>query len=159
LASPEINLGNDLAADPMATEAALILVTKDGRIRALATRDLSPVGAWPLDAPLATPPAAVAGRGFLADSAGNVQAFGPDGQRLWSITLRDGACHGPPVVAGDSVWFLGRNGSLERHALGDGALLDRVALDILPAGDLQALGPQLVVPVGLGTLRTLKSDQ
>jgi outer membrane protein assembly factor BamB len=159
VAAGEVSLGGDLAADPIAMEGALVLVTRDGRIRSLASRDLSPVGAWPLEAPLATPPSAVAGRGFLSDSSGDVQAFGPDGLRLWSITLRDGPPFGPPVVAGDSVWFLGRGGSLERHALADGALLDRVALDILPAGHLQALGSQLVVPVGPGTLRTLKGEQ
>jgi outer membrane protein assembly factor BamB len=158
VASAEASLGNELTADPLALEGAIILVTGDGRIRALAVRDFSPIGAWPLDAPLATPPALVAGRGFLADGAGNVHAFGPDGQRLWSISLRDGASFGPPVAVGESAWFLARGGALQRHALADGAPLDRLELDILPAGELQALGSQLVVPVGIGTFQTLKGD-
>jgi hypothetical protein len=60
---------------------------------------------------------------------------------------------------GDSVWFLGQNGALERHALTDGSLLDRIDLDVLPAGNLQALEDQLILPVGPGTLRTLRSDR
>jgi outer membrane protein assembly factor BamB len=157
IVSAEVNLGNELAADPLATENAMVLVTLDGRIRALAARDLSPVGAWPLDGPLATPPATVAGRGFLADVAGNVHAFGPDGLRLWSTRLSDGVAAGPPVVTGDSVWFLTRSGSLRRHDLGDGTSLDRIDLDILPAGNLRSIASQIVLPVGPGTLRTLKS--
>ena len=127
----ENSLGSDLTSDPLGLASAVILVTADGRIRALAARDLSPIGAWPLEAPLAVPPATVAGRGFLADVAGNVHALGPDGQRLWSITLRAGAAAGPPAIAGDSVWFLTRTGALERHALADGALLDRLDLDLV----------------------------
>jgi outer membrane protein assembly factor BamB len=156
VASNEVNLGGKLAADPIATASAVILVTADNRIRALAARDLSPAGAWPLEAPLAGPPQAVAGRGFLADTAGNVHAFGPDGQRLWSIALRAGLAVGAPAVAGDSVWFLTRDGAVERHALADGAPLDRIDLDILPAGDVHAVAGNLVVPAGLGTLRLLK---
>ena len=154
----EHNLGIELLSDPLGLGSAVVLVTADGHIRALAARDLTPIGAWPLEAPLVAAPANVAGRGFLADVAGNVYALGPDGQRLWSITLRAGAAAGPPAVAGDSVWFLTRTGALERHALADGALLDHLGLDLLPQGDLQALDSRLVVPVGFGTLRTLKSD-
>ena len=156
--SAEVSLGNDVRSDPISTGNAVILVTVDGRIRALAARDLSPVGAWPLASPLATPPAIVAGRAFLSDEDCNVHAFASDGRRLWSLTLRDGPAFGPPVALGDSVWFLSRNGSLQRHALDDGAPLDRIDLDILPAGNLQVLDSQIVVPVGLGTLRTLKGD-
>jgi outer membrane protein assembly factor BamB len=154
----EASLGQGVVAGPLSTGGAVLLVTTDGRIRALAARDLSPAGAWPLEAALATPPAAVAGRGFFADRDGNVHAFGPDGQRLWSIALRDGAPLGPPVVSQDSAWFLTRHGSLERRALADGAPLDRRDLGILPAGDLRAVGPRLAVPVGLGTYRTLKVE-
>jgi hypothetical protein len=62
------------------------------------------------------------------------------------------------VAVGESAWFLARGGALQRHALADGAPLDRLELDILPAGELQALGSQLVVPVGVGTFQTLKGD-
>jgi len=156
--SVETSLGSELMSDPLGLASAVILVTAEGRVRALAARDLSPIGAWDLEAPLGAPPANIAGRGFLADVAGNVLALGPDGQRLWSINLRAGAAAGPPAVAGDSAWFLTRTGALERHALADGALLDHLELDLLPVGDLQSIDSRLVVPVGFGTLRTLKSD-
>jgi outer membrane protein assembly factor BamB len=156
--SAETSLGSELMSDPLGLASAVILVTADDRIRALAARDLSPIGAWDLEAPLGSPPTNVAGRGFLADVAGNVIALGPDGQRLWTINLRAGAAAGPPAVIGDSAWFLTRTGALERHALADGALSDRLELDILPVGDLQTIDSRLVVPVGLGTLRTLKGE-
>jgi hypothetical protein len=154
----ENSLGSALAADPLGMDSAVVLVTAGNEVRALAARDLTPIGAWPLEAPLAGPPARVAGRGFLADLAGKVHAFGPDGQRLWSIALRDGVSAGPPAIIGDSAWFLTTNGSLERHAMADGALLDHLELDILPAGNLLALDSQLAVPVGFGTFRLLKSE-
>jgi hypothetical protein len=85
-----------------------------------------------------------------------VHVFAPDGQRLWSNSLRDGPSSGRPAVVGDSMWFLTRQGSLQRHALADGSPLDRLDLNILPVGDLQVVGAHLVVPAGLGTLRILK---
>jgi hypothetical protein len=148
-----LNLGASLAADPLSTGADVLLVTSDNRIRGLAARDLSAAGAWPLEAPLAGAPQASAGRGFLADTAGNVHAFGPDGQRLWSIALREGVATGTFVVMGESVWFLTGQGTLEEHALADGALRSTLDLQIVPAGALQAVGTDLVVPEGLGTLR------
>jgi hypothetical protein len=151
----EANLMSDLVADPVTTEHAVILATADGRVRALATRDLSPAGVWPLDAPLALPPRAVSGRAFLADEGGRVLAIGPEGQRLWSVTLPAGAPAGPPVVLSDSVWFLARDGTFQRLALADGNPLDRLELEFLPAGGLATVGTDLVVPVGLGTVRTL----
>jgi hypothetical protein len=153
--SAEVTLGSEVVADPVTTAHAVVLVTADGRARALAARDLSPSGAWPLDAPLALPPQAVAGRAFLADEGGTVLAIGPEGQRLWSITLPAGAPSGAPVVVDDSVWFLARDGSLLRQAVADGKPLDRLELGFLPAGGLHAVGSDLVVPVGLGTVRTI----
>jgi hypothetical protein len=156
--SAEISLGSAVLADPLGTAGAVILVTAENQVRALAARDLTPIGAWPLEARLAGPPAVVAGRGVLADRAGNVHVFGPDGQRLWSIALRAGPAAGPPAIVVDSAWFLTQSGSLERHAMADGALLDHLDLDVLPAGNLLAVDSQLVVPVGSGTLRLLKSE-
>jgi outer membrane protein assembly factor BamB len=158
MVSSEVSLGSPLVADPIATRDALILVTADSKIRALASRDLSPAGAWPLPAALAAPPVVVGGQGFLADDAGTVHAFGPDGQRLWSIELRDGPASGPPALLGDAVWFLSRTGVLQCHALADGAPRDQIDLGIVPAGDLAVVGSQLVVPTGLGTLRAFKSE-
>jgi hypothetical protein len=154
----ETRLGNALFADPLGTADAVLVVTAENQIRALAARDLTPIGAWPLEAPLAGPPANVGGRGFLADVAGRVHVFGPDGQRLWSITLRASAAAGPPAIVGDAAWFLTQSGSLECHALGDGALRDQIDLGVLPAGNLLAVDSQLAVPVGMGTLRLLKRE-
>jgi outer membrane protein assembly factor BamB len=152
----EVGLDAGLAANPASTGGAVVLATTDGRIRALAARDLSPLGAWPLEGPLALPPVSVAGRGFAGGGTGDVLALGLDGQRLWSIRFPDAAPSGPPVVRDQAVWFLTRDGALHRRALADGAPLDRIELGILPAGALHAVGTDLAVPVAPGTFRMLK---
>lgn len=157
-ATAEASLGSGLIGDPTSTGAAIIVATLDGRIRALSARDLSPAGAWEMEAPLAMTPVAVGGRAFAADHARGVHAFANDGQRLWSATLRGGAATGPPVVRDDSAWFLARDGSVERLSLADGKSLDRIELDLLPAGSLSAVGDRLVVPVASGTLRLLNIE-
>lgn len=154
-ATAETALGSALVLDPVSTGTAVVVATADGKVRSLAARDLSPVGAWPLDAPLAGAPAAIGGRAFVTDRAGGVHAFGTDGGRLWSATLRGADPIGPPVVQDDSVWFLARDGSLHRLALADGAPLDRLALDVLPAGPVSAAGSNLVIPAGRGTVQLL----
>lgn len=156
----ETATGKDLAADPGSTAGAVVVVTADGRARALSARDLSPVGAWPLAAPLAVPPSAVAGRCYLADTAGGVLALGEDGHRLWSIQLGPTgggpvALVGAPAVRGDLVWFLDRNGTLHGRSLADGAPRATWKLDVLPAGGPIASADDLAIPVGLGTLRLL----
>jgi len=155
----EVALGKTVATSPASTGGAVVLVTDDGRVRALAGRDLSPVGAWPLEAPLAAPPAAVAGRCFLADTAGNVLALGADGQRLWSTRLVTKAgpvvVAGAPAVRGQGVWFLSRDGQLVGRSLADGSPLADAPLDVPPAGGPVAAGDDLAVPVGLGTVRLL----
>ena len=55
----EAILEQRIIADPASTGNAVIVVTADRRVRALAARDLSPVGSWALDAPLAGPPIGV----------------------------------------------------------------------------------------------------
>lgn len=157
VADGEVNLGKEIIAGPVSTGSALVVVTSDNRIRALAARDLSPAGAWPLEAPLATPPAAVDGRAFIADKAGHVVAIGSEGQRLWSAALRGASAAGPPVVDEDSAWFLAADGSLQRLALADGSVGDYFPLGILPVGGLRKVGDDLVVPVGLGTVRVLRN--
>ncbi|MBX6313440.1 MAG: PQQ-binding-like beta-propeller repeat protein, partial [Isosphaeraceae bacterium] len=147
------DLGSPLAAPPASTGEAVLAVTEDGKVRILAARDLSPSGAIPLEAPLRLGPYADAGHAFVADAAGHVLAFGPDGQKLWAIELRDGPPVGAPAVGGDTVWFLGHDGSLERRSLADGSALDRIALDLIPTGGPLPVGPDLVVPVGRGTVR------
>ncbi len=129
----EVALDQPIVADPVSTGGAVVVATADGRARSLSARDLGPTGAWPIEAPLAWPPAAVAGRAFLADSAGGVLAIGPDGQRLWTVAPGDAPASGPPAVSGEVAWFLDRDGTLRGRSLADGSPLDRIALGILPA--------------------------
>ena len=151
--SAEVNLDKGLSAAPVATGGAVILATADGQVRALAARDLSPLGSWPLEAPLETPPSSVADRAFVADARGTVLAIGRDGERLWSIDLKE-AVVGPPAVLGDSVYFLTRAGSLHRRQLADGSPLGRIPLGAFPSGGLRVVGPDIIVPVALGSLRS-----
>jgi len=151
----EVNLGERLTQDPVSTGGAIMLTTSDNRVRCLAARDFSPVGAWPLSAPLALPPLSVSGRGFIATRDGKVLALGGDGQRLWSVVLPDGAPVGPPVIQDQVVSFLCKNGTLERRSLSDGSSLARLPLGISPSGGLVASGSDLLVPVAAGTFRVL----
>ncbi|CAN5717416.1 hypothetical protein BH23PLA1_BH23PLA1_29480 [soil metagenome] len=151
-------LDRPLAADPAATGEAVVLATDDGRLRSLSIRDLGPIGAWPLDAPLLLGPVAVADHVFAADASGTIHTIGPDGNRLWTITLPDGPPAGPPAVSGDSAWFLTRDGGLHRRSLLDGTLLDERLADPLPAGGPIVLGSRLVLPVTPGTVRAFEED-
>jgi outer membrane protein assembly factor BamB len=154
----EADLKATLVADPVATEQAVVLLTSDGRVRALAARDLSPLGAWPLEAPRAIGPVIAGGHTFVADTAGRLIAFGLDGQRLWSIDLEGAPPAGRPLVQDQTALFLARDGTLERRALGTGATEERVPLGIVPTGGLAALGSDVVVPVGPGTVRLLHAS-
>jgi hypothetical protein len=157
VAAAEVTLDEPVVSDPASTGAAVLLATADGRIRALAGRDLSPAGAWTPDAPRALGPTTVAvGLAVVADTSGAVLGFGPDGRRLWSIRLGDAPLAGPPAVAEGSLWLLDRAGRLWRRALADGAAQDRIDLDELPAGPPRVVGPDLVVPVARGTFRVLR---
>ena len=111
-------LDRRIIAAPASTGGAVIVATADGRVRALAARDLSPVGSWPLDAPLAGRPIGIGETCFVMDRAGGVMAFGRNGQRTWSIKL-DSAVVGAPVVVDQLVWFLTRGGKLHVLALSD----------------------------------------
>ncbi len=151
------DLRSPIEADPAATTNAVIVVTEDGRVRSLAGRDLSPLGAWTLEVPRAFGPLAIGDNVYLIDKAGGVLAFAPDGSRLWAADLRDAPPIGPPVVVGDAVWFLSRDGVLQKRSLADGSPLDRLDLGILPGGGLTALGPDVVVSAAPGTIRLLRS--
>ena len=143
--SAEVNLDKGLRAAPVATGGAVILATGDGQVRALAARDLSPLGAWPLEAPLETPPSSVSDRAFVADARGTVLAIGRDGERLWSIDLKE-AVVGPPAVLGDSVYFLTRAGSLHRRQLADGSPLGRIPLGVSPPAGSGSSAPTSSCP-------------
>jgi len=155
VATAEVKLDKPLAADPASTGQAVLVATADGRVRSLASRDLGPQGSWPLEAPRLLGPSVVADHAFVADAAGNVVAFAPDGRRLWSARLREGLPAGPPALRDGSAWFLGRDGTAERLALADGSSRGVVKLRCLPTGGPLAAGPGLVAPTGLGTLRLI----
>ena len=162
IVAAETALGADLAADPVATKSAIIVVTSDNRVRAFSTRDLSASGAWPLEAPLAAAPAIAAGRVFVADTAGNLLAIGEDGQRLWSTKLTGKgdsiALVGAPAIRDEQVWLLARDGTLHARSLADGAYVSAASLGVLPGGGPLSLGKDLVVPAGFGTVRLLTID-
>jgi outer membrane protein assembly factor BamB len=154
----EISLGSALIADPASIGSALLVATADGRVRALGGRDLSTLGAWPLDAPRALGPLNLGPVAIVADTSGALLAFEPDGQRRWAISLREGAPIGPPLTQQESLWILTKDGTIQRRALADGASLDRYSLGILPAGGPLALGQDVVVPAAPGTVRMLLKD-
>ncbi len=150
-------LDQRIIADPASTGSAVIVVTADKRVRALAARDLSPVGSWVLDAPLAGPPIGIEDMCFVMDRAGGVMAFGRDGQRIWSIQL-ESAVVGAPQVRDQSVWLITQRGLLHVRALSNGQARGELALSLLPSGGLVLAAKQLLVPVGQGTLRTLTAN-
>ena len=159
IVAAETALGADLAADPVSTKSAVVVVTSDNRVRAFATRDLSALGAWALEAPLASAPAIAGGRVFVADTAGNLLAIGEDGQRLWSTKLTGKgdtiALIGTPAIRDDQVWLLARDGTLHARSLADGSPVSHASLGVLPYGGPLSFGKDLVVPTGFGTVRSL----
>ena len=148
----ERQLEQPIIAAPVTTGNAVIVVTADRHVRALAARDLSPVGSWALDAPLAGPPFGAGDTCFLTDRMGGVMAFSRDGQRVWSIHL-DSAVIGSPVVVDQSVWFLTSGGKLHVRALSDGEKRESFDLGALPKGGLLMAGRQEVIPAGKGVIR------
>jgi outer membrane protein assembly factor BamB len=112
------------------------------------------VGAWKLDAPLAGPPVGVEGEAFVTDLAGGVMAFGRDGRRSWAVNL-GAAVVGRPVIAGDRVSFVTRDGTFHVRSRKDGALIEKLALGILPAGGLIVADGLTCVSSGRGSVRAL----
>ncbi|WP_165219306.1 outer membrane protein assembly factor BamB family protein [Aquisphaera insulae] len=154
VAEAETLLDRGIVAEPAATEGAAVVVTADGMARALSIRDLSPIGSWPLAAPIVDRPFVVEGHGFLADASGGVLALRKDGRKAWSIPLESPPL-GAPVVDGDLAWFLDRDGILHGRSLGDGSPRQKVDLRMIPAGGLLAVGGRTFVPVARGTLRPI----
>ena len=147
-------LEKGIIADPATTGGAVIVATADQRVRVLSARDLSPVGAWPLEAPLLGSPVTAGDRCFVLDSAGGIMALGPDGRRHWSIKL-DSAVAGPPLIQDDLVWLLDREGHLHARSLADGAAREQLELGVLPCGGLLQVGPEAIVPVARGTVQLI----
>lgn len=150
-------LDSRIVADPATTGAAVLVATADGRVRALAARDLSPIGAWPLEASIAGKPVGLGDGGLVTDRAGAVVAFGRDGQKSWSIALGSEVV-GAPRLVGASLVMLTSDGVLHVRARADGAERDRRPLGVLPAGGPIAAGPDAMVPVAPGTFRPMAMD-
>jgi outer membrane protein assembly factor BamB len=145
-------LDRRIIAAPARAGNAVIVATADRHVRSLAARDLSPVGSWALEAPLAGQPIGIGETCFVMDRSGGVMAFGRDGQRAWSIQL-DSEVIGAPVVLDQLVWFLTRAGKLHALALSNGQKCKQVELGALPTGGLLMAGKQEVVPAGKGVIR------
>jgi outer membrane protein assembly factor BamB len=145
-------LDGRIIADPASTGHAVVVATADGKVRSLTARDLSPVGSWALDAPLASPPIGIGEHCFVMDRAGGVMAFGRDGQRIWSTKL-DSAVVGDPVVIDQLIWFLTQGGKLHVRNLSDGQEREQLTLGALPSGGVLMAGKQELVPAGRGTIR------
>jgi outer membrane protein assembly factor BamB len=152
VAEAERVLEERIIADPASTGRAVIIATADGHVRSLAARDLSPVGSWKLDAPLTRAPLGIGDHVLVMDRAGNVLAFGPDGQRIWSIKL-DSAVIGEPLVRDQLIWFVTRGGKLHVRSLVDGQPREQLDLGTLPAGGLVMAGKEELVPAARGTIR------
>ncbi len=151
-----VDLKSPLTSDPASTRDAVIVATEDGRARSLSGRDLSSLGAVTLDVPRAYGPVAIGENVYIVDKGGGALAFGPEGDRTWGTDLRDTPPIGPPVVVGDAVWFLSRDGVLQKRSLADGSQVDRLDLGILPSGGLTFIGQDVVVSAAPGTIRMLK---
>jgi hypothetical protein len=150
-------LDKRIIADPIATPAAVLVVTEGPQVRALSVRDLSAVGSWPLEAPPAEAPVRAGERVFVYDVGGGVGAFGRDGRRLWQARL-DAPATGPPIVRDDLVWLLDRAGRLHGRALADGSPRRTVDLGIAPAGGMIEAAGTLLVPTARGTLQPFSLD-
>ncbi len=145
-------LDRRIIAAPASTGNAVIVATADRHVRSLAARDLSPIGSWALDAPLAGAPIAIGETCFVMDRSGGVMVFGRDGQRAWSTQL-DSEAVGAPVVVDQFVWFLTRGGKLYVLALSNGQKREELELGALPGGGLLMAGKQELVPAGKGVIR------
>ena len=150
----ETMLDSRIVGDPACVGNAVLVATADRRLRSLALRDLSPVGAWQLEAPIAGRPVSLGDIGLSMDRGGGVMAFGRDGQRMWSIKL-GAEVVGEPKVIGQSLAFLTGDGVLHLRARSDGAPLDRRTLGVLPSGGLLATGREAIIAVAAGTIRPL----
>jgi outer membrane protein assembly factor BamB len=158
VAEANSTLGQRILAGPVSTGGAVIVVTSDRRVHALAVRDLSPVGTWELEAPLAGPPVRSGDGCFVMDRSGGVMAFGPDGKRTWSIKLGSEVT-GAPLIQNDAVWMITGDGQIHVRGRSDGAARDRFAVGILPESGLLLAGKQVLVAAGIGTVQALLSPQ
>ncbi len=103
------------------------------------SRDLSPVGSWALEAPLAGRLGQPGDGCFVMDRAGGVMALGARRQADLVDQLEGRKSSAPRLVQDQSVWFLTSDGNAPCSRRGPTATeLDRIALGILPDGRLAA---------------------
>ena len=150
----ETNLAKRVTTDPATTGATLLIATNDNKIRVLAARDLSPATTVEFVAPRTLGPVTVGRYGFASDALGNVSVFTHDGRKLWQTKLRTPLGEAP-VLLDNSALFLTRAGTVELRSMADGAWIERLTLGILPAGCLMVVGQAVIVPSGLGSLRSI----
>lgn len=154
-----VDLKSAVDVDPAPTTDAVIVATADHNVRSLTARDLSPIGAWKLESPRVVGPVSIDGaHSLVIEKAGGVMLFGPDGNRVWAVDLGDTPPLGTPLMKDDMIWFLSRDGVLQKRSLADGSVADRVELNVFPEGGIWSVGKDIVVSGGAGTLRLLKTD-
>ena len=149
------HLDSPPVGQPAASESALFIVTADGKIRSFSTRDLSPLGSFPMTTPPAIGPAVVNGYAFVVDAVGQVFAFDGDGRRLWTANLKEPRVIGQPIVRDHAVWFVSRDGGgVEALSLDDGVSVRQTRLAVEPVAGLFPVEDDLVIPTGAGTLQS-----
>jgi outer membrane protein assembly factor BamB len=154
-----VDVMSTIESDPAPTAAAVVVATSDGRVRSLAARDLSSLGAWNLEVPRAYGPVGLDGKNaLLVDKGGGTFLFDPEGNRAWAADLGDAPPSGPPIVKADAIWILSQDGALQKRALADGSLLEQVDLLILPSGGLRSIGEDVIVGAAPGTARMLRKE-
>jgi outer membrane protein assembly factor BamB len=158
---PGVNLGQAIIAGPARAGSTLLVVTADRQIRGFASRDLSPSGAWPLEASLAGDLVERPGGWVLAtDTTGLIQAFGSDGQKRWSRRLSSPPLPGAPAVqAENQVAFTTRAGRLEVLRLADGEPVGGFDLGQPPVGPALAVDGGWAVPWASGSIRMAREGE
>ncbi len=150
----EATLDKGIIARPAATGSAVVVVTADGQVHSLVARDLSPTGAWPLDAPLAQPPVSHADGALVVDQAGGIMAFDRDGRRAWYSKLNKPVV-GPPTQHDGVVYAATADGVFHALASDDGRALSSEKIGEIPSGGLFFLGGKPVLATGASSLRPI----
>ncbi len=147
----------DLVARAATTGPALILVAAedDGRniVRVLAARDLSPLATFPLQAGLVRGPLSVDDYVFLVDADRRAYAFGPDGDRIWTVRLGDSLPIGAPAIRDGRLYWLDGEGRLQIRSLADGVLEEAIPLFGRPVDGPILKDQTLLIPTGSATIR------